>query len=103
MKHSVHHGLGKDKAKAVAIKAFESYQKRFSHYDPKANWVAEHRAEISFKAKGISLSGSLEVHEKEIDMDLEVPFILRPFKGKALGVIEDEIKVWIGKAQAGEF
>ncbi|HMR75485.1 MAG TPA: polyhydroxyalkanoic acid system family protein [Polyangiaceae bacterium] len=103
MKHSVHHGLGKEKAKAVAIKAFESYQQRFSQYDPKANWVTEHQAEISFKAKGISLSGNLEVRDTEIDMDLDVPFILRPFKGKALGVIEDEIKVWVKKAEAGEF
>ncbi len=102
MKHSVHHGLGKEKAKEVALKAFESYQERFAHYEPKANWVTDDRADISFRAKGISLNGSLEVKESDIDMDLDVPFILRPFKGKALGVIEEEIKKWVVKAKAGE-
>ncbi|MEZ4225570.1 MAG: polyhydroxyalkanoic acid system family protein [Polyangiaceae bacterium] len=102
MKHSVHHGLGKAKAKEVAIKAFDSYKERFAKYEPRATWVSDERADISFRAKGISLSGSLEVRESAIDMDLEVPFILKPFKNKALSVIEDEIKHWIGKASAGE-
>ncbi len=102
MKHSVNHGLGKEKAKQVALKAFESYQERFAHYHPEATWMTDDRADISFKVKGISLNGTLEVKESDIDMDLDVPFLLRPFKGKALGVIEEEIKKWIAKAKAGE-
>ena len=35
-------------------------------------------------------------------MELDVPFLLKPFKGKALGVIEEEIKKWMAKAEAGE-
>ena len=37
-----------------------------------------------------------------IELDLDVPFLLRPFKSQALGVIETEIKAWIAKAKKGE-
>ena len=52
--------------------------------------------------KGVSLKGSLEVNEKDIALDLDVPFLLRPFKGQALQVIEEEIRSWIGKSKAGQ-
>jgi hypothetical protein len=94
MKHAVSHDLGQEKAKQVAQAAFESYRERYAHYDPKATWVNDRRAEITFSVKGISLN--------DIEMELDVPFLLRPFKGKALSVIEEEIKRWIAKAKAGE-
>lgn len=52
--------------------------------------------------KGVSLEGVLEVGDENIEMDLDVPFLLRPFKGTALGVIDEEIKKWLAKAKAGE-
>ncbi|MBI3203693.1 MAG: polyhydroxyalkanoic acid system family protein [Myxococcales bacterium] len=102
MKHVVHHGLGLETAKKVADAAFASYQQRFSQYHPQARWVNDQRAEITFKVKGMALMGSLEVNERDIEMDLEVPFVLRPFKGKAIGLIEEEIKKWIDKAKSGQ-
>jgi hypothetical protein len=33
-------------------------------------------------------------------MDLDVPFLLRPFQGKAISVIEGEIKEWLAKEKA---
>lgn len=102
MKHTVSHDLGQDKAKRVAQAAFDAYTARFSEYKPKANWVNDKRAEISFTVKGVTLNGSMDVGPRTIEMDLDVPFLLRPFKGKAMGVIEEEINKWIGKARAGE-
>lgn len=102
MKHSVPHSLGREKARKVAHSAFESYAKRFSEYNPKTNWKSEDSADIGFSVKGMSLNGSVEVTDKSIDLNLDVPFMLKPFKGKAVEVIEREIKVWIGKAEKGE-
>ncbi len=102
MKHVVHHGLGLDTARKVADAAFGSYKERFAKYDPRVNWTSDRRAQITFTVKGISLEGVLEVDEKDIQMDLDVPFLLRPFKGKAIGVIEEEINKWVAKAKAGE-
>jgi hypothetical protein len=101
MKHTVHHGLGQDRAKQVAEAALQSYAERFSQYSPKSSWASATRADISFSVKGMSLTGSLEIRDKDFELDLEVPFLLRPFKGTALSVIEDEIKKWVAKAQSG--
>ncbi len=102
MKHVVPHNLGQEKAKQVAQAAFESYQQRYAKYQPAANWINDKRAEITFNVKGLKLAGVMEVNPTEIEMELDVPFVLRPFKGKALSVIEEEIKKWISKATAGE-
>jgi hypothetical protein len=102
MKHTVPHDLGKDQARKVAEAAWNSYSQRFAEYRPTCNWSGPYSADIGFSAKGLSLRGSLEVGERGIDLDLDVPFLLRPFKGKAMGVIEEEIKKWIAKSKAGE-
>jgi hypothetical protein len=102
MKHAVPHDLGQDLAKKVAEAAFASYAQKFSRYSPKADWTSPKHANISFSVKGMTLSGALEVSDKTIEMDLDVPFLLKPFKGTAIGVIEDEIRAWIAKAKAGE-
>jgi hypothetical protein len=100
MKHVVPHDLGQQRAKKVAESALASYADKFAKYSPSVRWVSDNRADIAFTVKGMSLGGSLEVLERAIEMDLDVPFFLRPFKGQALGVIEAEINEWIAKAKA---
>ena len=100
MKHSVPHDLGQERAKKVAESALATYAQKYANYSPQVTWKGPNQAEISFKVKGMSLSGSLEVLEKSIDLDIDVPFLLRPFKTQALGVIEGEINAWIKKAKA---
>jgi len=102
MKHSVSHDLGQDRAKQAAEAAIKSYTEKFAKFHPQTRWVTPHRAEISFNVKGINLSGALEVQAKTIDLDMDVPFLLRPFKNQALSVIEGEIREWIDKARAGQ-
>jgi len=101
MKHSVPHDLGKDLAKKATVAAFAAYQERFAKYNPTAAW-SEDRAQISFTAKGITLKGSLEVTPTSIDIDLDVPFLLRPFKGVAQDAVKREISRWVEKAKRGE-
>lgn len=99
MKHVVNHDLGQARAKEVAQSALSSYQEKFAKYHPEVRWQTDNKANIAFKIKGMTLSGSLEVLDKSIEMDLDVPFMLRPFKSQALGVIEGEIQEWIKKAK----
>ncbi len=103
MKHSVTHGLGKDLACKVAKAACESYASRFKEYNPTTEWTSEDSAKIGFSAKGITLGGQVTVNDQSIDLELDVPFLLRPLKGKAISVIEESIKEWIAKAQQGAF
>ena len=102
MKHAVLHDLGQDEARKVAEAAFNSYKARFAEYNPTVTWSNQRHADISFKVKGVKLKGGVEIKDSSYDLELNVPFLLRPFKGKALGVIEEEIKKWIKKAKAGE-
>jgi hypothetical protein len=102
MKHSVPHDLGVAGAKKVTESAWESYSTKFSAYRPTCEWQSDTRAKIGFTAKGISLAGTIEVLESSIDLDLDVPFLLKPFRGKAISVIEGEIREWINKSKAGD-
>ncbi len=102
MKHSVPHDLGAAKARQVADAAFASYKARYEAFGPEATWVNDRRAEIRFTVKGMTLNGVMEVTDGSIDMELEVPFFLRPFRGTAMAVIEKEISAWIARAKAGE-
>ena len=99
MKHAVPHDLGQERAKKVAESALASYAEKFAKYEPRVSWIAEHKAQISFNVKGMKLSGEVEVLDRSIDLDLEVPFLLRPFKGQAINVIEGEINDWIQRAK----
>ena len=102
MKHSVPHDLGPERAKKAADAALASYSQKFAKYDPRVKWATPTRADIAFTVKGMSLKGALEVLPTAIELDLEVPFLLRPFKGQAISVIEGEIKEWIAKASKDE-
>ena len=102
MKHQIAHDLDESTAKLVADRAFESYQKRFVDYQPKMKWVGDKDASIEFSVKGLKLGGSIGIRPRAIELDLEVPFVFRLFKSKAIEVIEREVRNWIEKAKRGE-
>jgi len=102
MKHVMPHDLPPELAREVAVKAFESYQQRYAKYQPALTWVNERRASVSMSAKGIVLSGMVELQAQAICFELDVPFMLRMFKGRALKVMERELEHWVGKARAGD-
>ena len=102
MKHEIHHGLEPDLAKKAIDKAMEAYSARFADYNPRFSWVSDTKGELGFKAKGVSVDGQIEVVGDKILVDLQVPFLLRVFKGKAMDVIDREVKKWVEKARAGE-
>jgi len=102
MKHQIAHDLDENVAKEVAVRAFESYQKRFADYRPKMQWVGPKDARIEFSVKGLKLQGTIGILPRAIELDLDVPFVFRLFRNKAIEVIEREVKNWIGKAKRGE-
>ncbi len=101
-KHRVPHDLSIDMAKKVTEKAWETYSSKFANYNPTFRWGTDRRAEVSFQAKGLTVRGSMDILPDAVDIDLEVPFILLPFKKKTIEVVEEEIREWITKAKAGQ-
>jgi hypothetical protein len=102
MKHYIAHSLDLPLAKKATVKAFEGYKKRFTDYNPTEKWTSETRCEIGFSAKGIKLSGTIELEPKRIALELEVPFLLKMFQSKAISIIEEEINEWVVRAKNGE-
>jgi hypothetical protein len=64
--------------------------------------VSERRAEIGFHAKGIALSGAIDIADRSVGLELDVPLLLRPLQKRALEVIEREVRRWLDKAKAGQ-
>ncbi|MFN3201959.1 MAG: polyhydroxyalkanoic acid system family protein [Bradymonadia bacterium] len=102
MRHTITHSLSDDLARKTADKAFEQYRAQFAQYNPQARWLTPKKADIQFKAKGVSLKGTVELRPGAFDLELKVPLLFRPLQKKAVGIIEREIRTWIGKAERGE-
>ncbi len=102
MKHVIAHDLDVPTAKKVVERAFAEYQHRYAKYDPRFRWATDHRAEVVFSAMGATLEGKMDVGDHKITLDLHVPFFLRPFKGRAMEIIDREVSRWLVKAHAGE-
>ena len=102
MKHVMHHDLSPELAKKAAVRAFDSYKAKFSNLNPSLTWKSDTVARASFSVKGVSLEGTIELEPSAIAFDLEVPFLLRAFKGKAVDAMDRELRTWVAKAKAGE-
>lgn len=100
--HDILHDLDFDLAKLAAERAAEEYGKRFAEYDYKATWVSSSRVELGFTVMGKRLTGAMNLGPKKLELELDVPLIFRPFRGKALEIIEREARVWLEKAKNGE-
>lgn len=102
MKHVIKHDLEIEMARKAMKKAFEAYVAKFEKYKPTASWKDENNVQIGFEAKGIKLGGDVSLRPNEIEVDMTVPFLMKPFQNKAIEVVEGEINEWIGRAKAGE-
>ena len=102
MKHLVPHDLPIEVAKKAADAALQAYRTRFPEYDPQVSWTGPTTAQVEFKAKGIGIKGVFDILPDAVAMDMEVPLLLRPFKQKAMDVVEAQIREWIEKAKRGE-
>jgi hypothetical protein len=102
MEHRITHDLEPELARKAIRKAVEAYTARFAKYHPEANWTGDDVVKVGFTAKGMKLAGDLRLEPRALVIDFHVPFLLRPFKSKAVDVIEQEVKVWFQKAREGQ-
>lgn len=102
MKHTIHTGLEQALAKKAIDKAMDAYKARFAEYNPRFDWTSADKGAFGFKAKGVTLGGTVHVHDHKVDVEMEVPFLFRIFQGKAIEVIEEQVQIWVEKARRGE-
>lgn len=102
MRHRITHDLPDELAKKAVSAAIDSYSARFEKYDVTAGWSADNRAFVRFSAKGVTLEGTLTLEPGAVVFEMDVPFLLKPFAGKAKDKVEEHVQRWIDKAKAGE-
>lgn len=100
MEHDIQHDLEPAQAQRVAKQALQSYSERFAKYNPEIQWRGDTQADVAFTVKGMRLAGGLKIEPDRFRLSLDVPFMLRPFKGRAFAVIEREVQVWLVKAKS---
>ena len=103
MRHSIPHDLPRETARRATRAALESYQRDLAEYKPTGTWVSEDHAKVSFTVAGRTLNGSVAVQPRAVELELDVPLLLRPFKGMAMKVVQEEIERWLERARQGEF
>jgi hypothetical protein len=101
MKHTIPHGLAPHMALKAAHHAFDAYVARFAAHSPSVSWSGN-QADIRFVANGVTLTGRLGVMPSAFELELTVPMLFRMFEGKAVKVIEEEVRAWVEKARLGQ-
>lgn len=91
MKHVIAHPLSQEHAKRALEEAQVEYARRFPKYAPRLRWLSADQACVGFHAAGRELEGTVRVFERGLEVELEVPFLLRPFVGPAKHAIEREV------------
>ncbi|MEM7436018.1 MAG: polyhydroxyalkanoic acid system family protein [Myxococcota bacterium] len=103
MDYTIKHDLSPELARKAAQKAAEYYTNKWAKYDAKTTWHGEDRAEISFRVKGVNVAATLDMQPGQIVVAMDkVPLLLRPFKSKALDVVQQTMVKWVEKAKNGE-
>lgn len=102
MRYAVKHDLDGELLHRTIEAAFSSYQQRYPGYDPSLIWTSATQARIGFRARGMAVSGNVDMHPGELDVDLDLPLVFRVFKKRALAVVDAEVQGWIRRAKAGE-
>lgn len=103
MEHIIKHDLSPELAKKAADKAAEHYTKKWEKYDAKSTWVADDKAEITFRVKGVNVAATVEMQPGQAVIEMQkVPLLLRPFKNMALDVVQRTIEKWMERAKNGE-
>lgn len=98
MKHTIEHDLTDQEAKLATERAIAQYREQYAEYQPFLEWRDERRADLGFTVKGMKLKGSMELRPGAVEVDLDVPLLLRPFRGVALAAIDKEVRRFIEQA-----
>lgn len=100
MKHAVPHPLSRTDAKRALDLAWSEYSQRFAKYSPQLDWLTAEHARIVFHALGKRTEAQVRVLEHALEIEMDVPFMARPFVGRATAAIDREVARWIAKVQA---
>jgi len=100
--HRVPHDLPLPVARMATRAALDSYRARFAHLGPDGRWLDDDNVELSFVLRGRRVDARLRVEPDAIVISLSLPRLFRPFRRRAVAVIEQEVRRWVERARRGE-
>ncbi len=102
MRKEFPHNIGLPLAKAVLQAAHKAYAEKYKDYKPSITWLGDTKADVIFKVGSSSLKASFVLTPEVYQIEMNVPMLFQPFVPKALGIIQDELKIWLAEAKAGK-
>src|SRR4051794_39555199 len=100
MKHRFLHGVDQDRAANAVKQAFQHYHRRYPNYGLDLAWTGPFSATLSFRAKGLAIRCDLAIEPDAVEVEVDLPLILRPFQGRVKTLAEREARVWIERLSA---
>ncbi|MFO0574528.1 MAG: polyhydroxyalkanoic acid system family protein [Polyangia bacterium] len=89
------HARDPSRVRALLEEALAHYRDRHPRASPKMVWQGPNRAELSAHVRGIRLTGHVTLLPDAVEVEVEVPFLLRPFQGLAISRVEHEVERWL--------
>ena len=98
MKHSVEHPLEPARARDLLDRALATYREHYAENSVETSWIDERTAAVDFEVTGRRVAGCITVCDDCYDIDLRLPWMLRPFKRRIAESFETELQRWIARA-----
>ena len=98
MKHRVQHPLASEEAKELLDRALDTYREHYAEYSLETGWVDDDTAAVGFQVTGKKIDGQIRVREDGYEIDLDLPWVFRPFRKKIARSLDREFARWIEKA-----
>lgn len=98
VKHRITHSLSDEEAQRMLDAAFVHYRERYPRYQPTLIWHHPKRAELRVHVPGYELAARLSLHPHEVLIELDLPFLLRPFEKRARERIDREAAHWLSRS-----
>ena len=100
-RHGFTHPLDDAGARALIEQAFAHYADRYPSAQLQLVWASATHGELHGLARGLKMKARIELQTSRCVLDVDVPFLLRPFQDVAQRAIEREVKRWLERAAAG--
>lgn len=97
-RHVFSHPLDNAGARVLIGQAFTHYAERYPSAKLQLKWTSDTHAELCGLARGLKLRARIELQVSRCVLDVDVPFVLRPFQDVAQRAIEREVKRWLERA-----
>jgi hypothetical protein len=102
IRHLLSHDLDPTQSKGVIDAAFGFYRTRYPRAEISLLWQSDQSATLCFKARAITLKGTIVLRPGGIELALDLPFIFRVFQKRALRLIDNEANQWVQRAREGK-